>query len=83
MEGFTEFEQRGAYFGGDPVIASKKGVNISSAAARSTSWPSSRGIMAIGDGSIKTLLLRGIKDSPPYLHDGRLLTLMTRWSSSI
>ncbi|MBA2543333.1 MAG: cytochrome B6 [Deltaproteobacteria bacterium] len=28
-----------------------------------------------GDGSIKTFPLRGIKDSPPYLHDGRLLTL--------
>lgn len=31
--------------------------------------------MAAGDGPIKTLPLRGIKDSPPYLHDGRLLTL--------
>jgi cytochrome c peroxidase len=27
------------------------------------------------DGPIKTLTLRGIKDSPPYLHDGRLPTL--------
>ncbi|WP_207395092.1 cytochrome B6 [Bremerella alba] len=26
-------------------------------------------------GAIKTFTLRGIKDSPPYLHDGRLLTL--------
>jgi cytochrome c peroxidase len=25
--------------------------------------------------AIKTFTLRGIKDSPPYLHDGRLLTL--------
>jgi cytochrome c peroxidase len=33
------------------------------------------GMMATGDGSIKTFPLRGIKDSPPYLHDGRLLTL--------
>ena len=33
------------------------------------------GCMATGDGSIKTFPLRGIKDSPPYLHDGRLLTL--------
>ena len=24
---------------------------------------------------IKTFPLRGIKDSPPYMHDGRLLTL--------
>jgi cytochrome c peroxidase len=28
-----------------------------------------------GDGPIKTFALRGIKDSPPYFHDGRLLTL--------
>jgi cytochrome c peroxidase len=27
------------------------------------------------DGPIKTFTLRGIKDTPPYLHDGRLLTL--------
>lgn len=27
------------------------------------------------DGPIKTFPLRGIKDSPPYLHDERLLTL--------
>ena len=26
-------------------------------------------------GAIKTFSLRGIKESPPYLHDGRLLTL--------
>jgi cytochrome c peroxidase len=26
-------------------------------------------------GPIKTFTLRGIKDSPPYLHDGRCLTL--------
>ena len=33
------------------------------------------GRMASSDGPIKTFVLRGIKDSPPYLHDGRLLTL--------
>ncbi len=27
------------------------------------------------EGPMKTTVLRGIKDSPPYLHDGRLLTL--------
>lgn len=27
------------------------------------------------DGPIKTFQLRGVKDTPPYLHDGRLLTL--------
>ena len=31
--------------------------------------------MAASDGPIKTFVLRGIKESPPYLHDGRLLTL--------
>ena len=33
------------------------------------------GMMMTGDGPIKTFPLRGVKDSPPYLHDGRLLTL--------
>ncbi|HXB21541.1 MAG TPA: hypothetical protein VNV88_09175 [Candidatus Solibacter sp.] len=32
-------------------------------------------MMAIGDGLIKTFMLRGVKDNPPYMHDGRLLTL--------
>jgi len=32
-------------------------------------------MMASADGPIKTFPLRGVKDSPPYLHDGRLLTL--------
>ncbi|MEW4488725.1 cytochrome B6 [Thalassoglobus sp. JC818] len=29
----------------------------------------------VAAGPIKTFTLRGIKDSPPYLHDGRLMTL--------
>jgi cytochrome c peroxidase len=33
------------------------------------------GQMATADGPIKTFPLRGIKDSPPYMHDSRLLTL--------
>jgi cytochrome c peroxidase len=33
------------------------------------------GLIATAQGPIKTFSLRGIKDSPPYLHDGRLLTL--------
>ena len=33
------------------------------------------GRYASADGPIKNFPLRGIKDSPPYLHDGRLLTL--------
>ena len=28
VEDFTQFEQRAAYFDGDPVIATKKGVNV-------------------------------------------------------
>jgi cytochrome c peroxidase len=143
VEDFTEFEQRAAYFDGDPVIATKKGVNIlergsqvhfmsefqemldfppapklgwdgkldpaqaSEAESRgqalffgkaqcATCHPAPyytdltmhdlqtgrfftprtiNGAMAVMDGSIKTFPLRGIKDSPPYLHDGRLLTL--------
>jgi cytochrome c peroxidase len=31
--------------------------------------------MMVMDGKIKTFPLRGIKESPPYLHDGRLMTL--------
>ncbi|HMM76071.1 MAG TPA: cytochrome B6 [Gammaproteobacteria bacterium] len=31
--------------------------------------------VVLPDGPIKTFTLRAIKDSPPYLHDGRLLTL--------
>ena len=33
------------------------------------------GMLASADGPIKTFPLRGVKDSPPYLHDGPLLTL--------
>src|SRR5277367_835641 len=143
VEDFTEFEQRGAYFDGDPVIAQKKGVNILErgsqvhfmaefqelldfppapklnvygkldpskataqelhgqeiffgkgecavchtaphytdnsmhdlAAGRFFKPQLINGAMAITDGPIKTFALRGIKDSPPYMHDGRLLTL--------
>ena len=32
-------------------------------------------LVLLPDGAIKTFTLRGIKDSPPYLHDGRLMTL--------
>jgi cytochrome c peroxidase len=34
-----------------------------------------RGQRDVAEGPIKTFTLRGIKDSPPYMHDGRLLTL--------
>lgn len=33
------------------------------------------GRMASADGPIKTFPLRGMKDSPSYLRDGRLLTI--------
>ena len=143
IEDFTEFEQRAAYFDGDPVIATKKGINILERASQVHFMaevqalfdfppapkldifgkldPSkateaelhgqelffgkakcavchvppyytdnlmhnlrterfykphmANGRMAAADGPIKTFPLRGIKDSPPYLHDDRLLTL--------
>lgn len=143
VEDFTEFEQRAAYFDGDPVIATKKGVNILERGSqvhfmaefqeildfppapkldiygkldpKKSSESELRGQevffgkakcavchpapyytdnlmhnmkterfykprmingrMASADGPIKTFALRGIKESPPYLHDGRLLTL--------
>lgn len=143
VEDFTEFEQRAAYFDGDPVIATKKGINIldrghqvhamgefqaildfppapkldifgrldpakateaekrgealffGKAQCSSCHAPPYytdntmhnlkverffkpqmiNGRFANQDGPIKTFPLRGIKDSPPYLHDGRLLTL--------
>jgi cytochrome c peroxidase len=143
VEDFTEFEQRAAYFDGDPVTATKKGVNIlergsqvhfmaelqelmdfppapklgitgrldpKKATAQETRGEilffgkaqcsvchvppyytdnlmhnlraerffkplMINGMMANQDGPIKTFPLRGVKDSPPYLHDGRLLTL--------
>ena len=143
IEDFTEFEQRAAYFDGDPVIATKKGVNVLDRGSQvqamaemqelldfppapklnvfgkldptKATAPELRGqelffgraqcatchtppyytdnsmhdlqtgrffashlvhgAMTTADGPIKTFPLRGIKDSPPYLHDGRLLTL--------
>ena len=143
VEDFTEFEQRGAYFDGDPVIATKKGVNILERGSQVhfmaelqelLDFPPAPKLDLLGkldpakataaelrgqevffgkgqcsachvppfytdnlmhnlqverffkpqmvnnrfasaDGPIKTFPLRGIKDSPPYLHDGRLLTL--------
>ncbi len=143
IEDFTEFEQRAAYFDGDPVTATKKGVNILERGsqvhfmaefqalldfppapklgidgkldpAKATAeelrgqeiffgkaqcgscHPAPyytdnlmhnlrverfyepkmiNGRMASADGPIKTFPLRGLKDSPPYLHDGRLLTI--------
>jgi cytochrome c peroxidase len=143
VEDFTEFEQRAAYFDGDPVIAMKKGVNILDRGSQVHAMaefqevldfpPAPKlniegkldtrkatagelrgqeiffgkarcagchpapyytdnlmhnlqaerfykprlvnGMMAASDGPIKTFPLRGVKDSPPYLHDGRLLTL--------
>lgn len=134
IEDFTEFEQRTAYFNGDPIHAMKKGfmildrVQVSHMAqlqnmldfppapkldvegrliaerateselrgeklfhtkARcATCHPApffldhqlhdlkvERFVNEPPLGPIKTFTLRGIKDSPPYLHDGRCLTL--------
>jgi cytochrome c peroxidase len=144
VEDFTEFEQRAAYFDGDPVLATKKGLNpldrgaqvqvmaefqkildfppapklrvvdgkldrdlasraelrgerlfFGKAKCSSCHAPpyytddtlhdlelerfygerNVNGLVTDADGPIKTFVLRGIKDSPPYFHDGRLLTL--------
>jgi len=136
VEDFTEFEQRTAYFNGDPIHAMKKGMNIldripvshmaqlqnmldfppapkldpssnrldpakaDESEARGEKVFFGKGQCANchvpptyldhqmhdlhlerflkdepGDGPIKTFTLRGIKESPPYLHDGRALTL--------
>ena len=143
VEDFTEFEQRAAYFDGDPVIATKKGINVLERGSQVHAMAEFQAIldfppapklgidgkidprkgtesemrgqplffgkancaschqapyytdnlmhnlkterfykprmingrMASADGPIKTFPLRGIKDSPTYLHDGRLLTL--------
>ena len=134
VEDFTEFEQRTAYFNGDPIRAMKKGMNILDRIEVShmaqmqnmLDFPPAPKLNVLGrldpakatqnelrgealffgkaqcstchappfylddkmhdlkverflneppDGPIKTFTLRGIKDSPPYLHDGRLLTL--------
>lgn len=143
IEDFTEFEQRAAYFDGDPAQATRKGVNILERGSQVHFMSEFQSILdfppaaklnvygklnpakaseselrgqnlffgkaqcatchtppyytdnsmhnlrverffkermingrkASADGPIKTFPLRGIKDSPPYLHDDRLLTL--------
>jgi len=143
VEDFTEFEQRAAYFDGDPDRATRKGVNIlergsqvhfMSEVQALFDFPPAPKLTVLGrldpakatpqelsgealffgkaqcatchvppyytdnsmhnlqverffeermingrkasfDGPIKTFPLRGIKESPPYLHDDRLLTL--------
>jgi cytochrome c peroxidase len=143
VEDFTEFEQRTAYFDGDIVIATKKGVNplergsqvdfmadfeemldlppapkldvfgkLDPAKATPAEMHGQEiffgkgqcgvchqapyytdnlmhdlktdrffkpelvnDLMEVGDGKIKTMALRGVKDNPPYMHDERLLTL--------
>ena len=145
VEDFTEFEQRTAYFNGDHVSATRKGVNLPDRPNQVAMMAQMQNIIdfppapkldpfgrldpasaselelvgeqvfmgkgrcaechipalsfmdnnmhdlklerffkigqtfndqvAIPDGPIKTFTLRGIKDFPPYLHDGRLLTL--------
>lgn len=143
VEDFTEFEQRAAYFDGDPQTAAKKGVNplergsqvhfmaefqelldfppapkltilgkldksmASEGEVRGEALFNGKaqcavchpgpyftdnlmhnlqaerfykpkminGVMASADGPIKTFPLRGLKDSAPYLHDDRLMTI--------
>ncbi len=135
VEDFTEFEQRTAYFNGDPIHAMKKGftelprtaiphmaqmqnmfdfppapkltltgkldpAKATESELRGEKIFHGKGQCSVchpgphfldnqmhdlhlerflpnesGDGPIKSFTLRGIKESPPYLHDGRCLTL--------
>ncbi|MHB0958545.1 MAG: cytochrome B6 [Pirellulaceae bacterium] len=134
VEDFTEFEQRTAYFNGDPIHAMKKGITILDRVMVSHmaqmqnmfDFPPAPKLDTFGRlrpdlateeelrgekifegkarcaechpgpffldhqmhdlhlerfvdeaplGPIKTFTLRGIKDSPPYMHDGRCFTL--------
>src|SRR3982750_3441829 len=134
VEDFTEFEQRTAYFNGDPIRPMKKGfqelprsvIPHMSQAQNMLDFPPAPKLTVLGrldpekateselrgeklffgkaqcavchpapfytdhlmhdlrlggflkgpgDGPIKSFTLRGIKESPPYLHDGRCLTL--------
>ncbi|HYH64101.1 MAG TPA: cytochrome B6 [Urbifossiella sp.] len=135
IEDFTEFEQRTAYFNGDPIRAMKKGfvelprsvIPHMAQVQNMLDFPPAPKLTVLGrldprkaneqerrgeqvffgkgqcavchpapfftdhlmhdlrldrflgdeppDGPIKAFTMRGIKDSPPYLHDGRCLTL--------
>jgi len=134
VEDFTEFEQRTAYFNGDPIRPMKKGfqelprsvIPHMAQAQNMLDFPPAPKLNRLGrldrrkateqeiagedlffgkaqcatchpapfylddkmhdlhleeflnepgDGPIKTFTLRGIKESPPYMHDGRCLTL--------
>ncbi|HEY2893914.1 MAG TPA: cytochrome B6 [Pirellulales bacterium] len=134
VEDFTEFEQRTAYFNGDPIHAMKKGfiqldrVDVSHMAQMQNmlDFPPAPKLDSVGklnpklaseselrgeklfngkaqcsvchpapffldqqmhdlrierfvdeapQGPIKTFTLRGIRESPPFMHDGRCLTL--------
>ncbi len=87
VEDFTEFEQRAAYFDGDPVIATKKGVNALERGSQVHDMAEFQELLdfppapKLGlDGKLDPRLaseaeMRGQKESPPYLNDGRLLTL--------
>lgn len=68
----------------DPAISTEQGLRIlpemSKAIAqlrevRSFKEKNINGRLASMDGPIKAFALRGIKDTPPYLHDDRLLAL--------
>ena len=60
---------------GGAVVDACRGVPADAAVAVIVVVPSEEFLAEPGDGPIKSFTLRGIKDSPPYLHDGRCLTL--------
>src|SRR5436305_280845 len=62
---------------GRPTWSVTSGRRTTAAASRLRACAAStfNGWGATKQGPTKTFPLRGIKESPPYLHDGRLLTL--------
>jgi cytochrome c peroxidase len=76
VEDFTEFEQRAAYFDGDPVIATKKGVNILERGSQVHDMAEFQAILDFPrTARSRPSRCAGSRTPPRYMHDGRLLTL--------
>jgi cytochrome c peroxidase len=57
-----------------PTAGERAGI-VTAAVAASATAHATPGTPDVGSTPAKTFTLRGIKESPPYFHDGRLLTL--------
>jgi cytochrome c peroxidase len=75
VEDFTEFEQRAACATCHPGPYYTDNSMHNLRTERFFRPRPNNGAIATAEGPMKTFPLRGVKDSPPYLHDGRLLTL--------